>query len=247
MFLDFLFVLAAVLFLYWLLDRAALEARGRDRLALRDGPDEARRAPPLRGAPGCVARRVGAHAGVARGPRSVLSAAVVVATAIPWRIWYVTHDVGGEGPTDGFVQGDRLRRAVACRSPRVRRALGTRLLERPRARCGRRARARRPGPSRQAGGVLRDASSRSWCSAAHLGRPGSFSSSRVDAGMSSAGTSSSVYMGVRRTPLRGGGASALERGVGRGRGCEAPSRRASEESRSRCGNRRGPAPRLPGC
>jgi hypothetical protein len=34
--------------------------------------------------------------------------AVVVATAIPWRVWYVSRDVGGEGPADGFVQGDRL-------------------------------------------------------------------------------------------------------------------------------------------
>ena len=34
------------------------------------------------------------------------------------------HDIGGEGPTDGFVQGDSARRALAGRTPCARRALG---------------------------------------------------------------------------------------------------------------------------
>jgi hypothetical protein len=107
MLLDILFVLAAVLFLYWILDRQ------RWRLvvgtALLCGMVLTKREGLLLFAVLLAASLV-ASASTWRSAYPALgaSAAVVVATAIPWRIWYVTHDVGGEGPKDGFVQGDRL-------------------------------------------------------------------------------------------------------------------------------------------
>jgi hypothetical protein len=107
LFLDILFVLAAVLLLYWLLDRQ------RWRIVVATvflcGMVLTKREGLLLFAVLLAAALVAS----ARDWRSTWPAlgvvvAVVAATAIPWRIWYVTHDVGGEGPTDGFVQGHRL-------------------------------------------------------------------------------------------------------------------------------------------
>ena len=107
LFLDILFVLAAVLVLYWLLDRQ------RWRLvvatALLCGMVLTKREglllfAVLLGASLVASARERRSAWPALG----LVTAVVAATAIPWRIWYVTHDVAGEGPSDGFVQRDRL-------------------------------------------------------------------------------------------------------------------------------------------
>ena len=107
MLLDILFVLAAVLFLYWVLDRQ------RWRLvvgtALLCGMVLTKREGLLLFAVLLAASLVAsARTWRSAWPALGVSAAVVVATAIPWRIWYVSHDIGGEGPTDGFVQGDRF-------------------------------------------------------------------------------------------------------------------------------------------
>ena len=107
MLLDILFVLAAVLLLYWILDRQ------RWRLvvgtALLCGMVLTKREGLLLFAVLLAASLVAsARAWRSAWPALGVSAAVVVVTAIPWRVWYVTHDIGGEGPTDGFVQRDRF-------------------------------------------------------------------------------------------------------------------------------------------
>ncbi len=92
-----------------------------------------------------------------RWPAIALSAAVVVAVAAPWRIWYIAHDIEGEAGSQGLIQRDNLDGVW----PAVRRALEVfwepRLLEPDRAalrRCARRRRAR-AGP--HAARLLRDA------------------------------------------------------------------------------------------
>jgi hypothetical protein len=107
MFLDVVFVLASVLVLYWLLDRQ------RWRLvvatALLSGMVLTKREGLLLFAVLLVAALVtSARQWRSAWPALGVMTAVVAAAAIPWRIWYVTRDVGGEGPADGFVQGDRL-------------------------------------------------------------------------------------------------------------------------------------------
>ena len=107
MFLDVVFVIASVLVLYWLLDRQ------RWRLvvatALLCGMVLTKREGLLLFAVLLVASLVAsAREWRSAWPKLGVMTAVVAATAIPWRIWYVTHDVGGEGPADGFVQGDRF-------------------------------------------------------------------------------------------------------------------------------------------
>ena len=107
LFLDILFVLAAVLLLYWVLDRQ------RWRLvvatALMCGMVLTKREGLLLFAVLLAASLISsAREWRSAWPALGLSAAFVVATAIPWRIWYVTNHVEGEGPSDGFVQGDRF-------------------------------------------------------------------------------------------------------------------------------------------
>jgi hypothetical protein len=116
--LDILFVLAAVLLLYWVLDRQ------RWRLvvatALLCGMVLTKREGLLLFAVLLAASLVAsAREWRTAWPALGISAAVVVAAAIPWRLWYVSHDVGGEGPSDGFVQGDRF----DVLGPAVRRVL----------------------------------------------------------------------------------------------------------------------------
>jgi hypothetical protein len=118
LFLDILFVLASVLVLYWLLDRQ------RWRLvvatALLCGMVLTKREGLLLFAVVLAASLVAsAREWRSAWPALGLVTAVVAATAIPWRIWYVTHDVGGEGPAEGFVQGDRF----DVLGPAVRRVL----------------------------------------------------------------------------------------------------------------------------
>jgi hypothetical protein len=105
--LDILFVLAAVLVLYWLLDRQLW--RLVVATALLCGMVLTKREGLLLFGVLLAASLVAS----AREWRSAWPAlgvvtAVVAVTAIPWRVWYVSHDVPGEGPGDGFVQGDRL-------------------------------------------------------------------------------------------------------------------------------------------
>ena len=54
-----------------------------------------------------------------RWPAIALSAAVVVAVAAPWRIWYIAHDIEGEAGSQGLIQRDNLDGVW----PAVRRAL----------------------------------------------------------------------------------------------------------------------------
>ncbi len=107
LFLDILFVLAAVLLLYWILDRQ------RWRLVVATavlwGMVLTKREGLLLFAVLLAASLVAsAREWRSAWPALGIASAIVAATAIPWRIWYVSHDVGGEGPSDGFVQGDRL-------------------------------------------------------------------------------------------------------------------------------------------
>ncbi len=118
MFLDILFAVAAVLVLYWILDRQRWRLVVATTLLC--GMVLTKREGLLLFAVLLAASLVAtAREWRIAWPALGVSAAVVVATAIPWRIWYVTHDVGGEGPTDGFVQGDRLE----VLGPAVRRVL----------------------------------------------------------------------------------------------------------------------------
>jgi hypothetical protein len=118
MFLDILFVLAAILFLYWLLDdrRWTLVAG----TALLCGVVLTKREGLLLFT--CLLAAsllVSVRRWRSTWPALGVSAAVVVAVALPWRLWYVTHDVASEGPRDGFVQDDRFDLIW----PAVRRAL----------------------------------------------------------------------------------------------------------------------------
>jgi hypothetical protein len=105
--LDFLFVIASVLIVYWILDRerwrlvvATILLCGMV-LTKREG---------LLLAAILVAAALLASAREWRAawPALGASVAVVVLVAVPWRIWYVTRDVAGEGPSEGFIQRDNL-------------------------------------------------------------------------------------------------------------------------------------------
>ena len=108
LFLDCLFVLAAVLVAYWLLDRE------RWRLAvatlLMCGLALTKREGLLLAAL-LVAAALIASAREWRFalPRLGLVVVVVALVAVPWRIWYVARGVAGEGPTSGPTENiDRL-------------------------------------------------------------------------------------------------------------------------------------------
>ena len=118
MFLDIVFVLAAVLILYWILDRQSWTlVTG---TALLCGLVLTKREGLLLFALVLVASLlVSVRQWRTTWPSLGVSAAVVVAVALPWRLWYVAHDVAGEGPRDGFVQEDRF----DLLWPAVRRAL----------------------------------------------------------------------------------------------------------------------------
>jgi hypothetical protein len=105
--LDFLFVIAAVLVSYWLLDPV------RWRLVvttiLLSGMVLTKREGLLLVALLVVAALVAsARRWRTAWPALGVSAAVVVLVAAPWRIWYVSRDVAGEGPSEGFIQRDNL-------------------------------------------------------------------------------------------------------------------------------------------
>jgi len=105
--LDFFFVVASVLVVFWILDGATW------RLVLATimlcGMVLTKREGLLLGAL-LVAAALLASARQWRTtwPALGASAAVVVVVAAPWRIWYVTHDLAGEGPSEGFIQRDNL-------------------------------------------------------------------------------------------------------------------------------------------
>ena len=105
--LDFLFVVASVLVVVWILDRA------RWRLVVATvllcGMVLTKREGLLLGALLVAAALIASsRTWRATFPALGISAAAVVAVALPWRLWYVDHDLAGEGPTGGFVQQDRL-------------------------------------------------------------------------------------------------------------------------------------------
>ena len=123
--------------------RRALEARPRDRPPLRHGAHEARGL--------LLARFSWSPRSSARFPADARSgsrwqscARIVVAVALPWRIWYVAHGIAGEGAGRRWGSSDGEHRArVALAPARSRRALRRWVLERDRSRCDRRARPRR--------------------------------------------------------------------------------------------------------
>jgi len=98
--LDFLFVLAAVLLVFWLLDQerwrlvVAMTLMCGMVLTKREGL--------------LLAAFLIAAALLASGPRwrgawrpLAVTTAVVIASAAPWRMWYLVHGVGGEAPAGG--------------------------------------------------------------------------------------------------------------------------------------------------
>lgn len=107
LFLDFLFVLAALLLVFWLLDRArwrliaaatlmsAMAVTKREGLLL---------VAVLLVAAGLASLREWRYA----WPRIGVAALAVGAVAAPWRIWYLSHGITGEGPTDVTASPDRL-------------------------------------------------------------------------------------------------------------------------------------------
>ena len=109
LFLDILFVLAAVLVGYWLIDRqrwrlvvAALLLSAAV-LTKREG---------MLLAALLVLAALAASVREWRWtyPRLGLLALVVVLAAAPWRIWYLAHGIPGEGPSGGFLSSDNLDR-----------------------------------------------------------------------------------------------------------------------------------------
>jgi hypothetical protein len=116
--LDYLFVIASVLVLYWLLDgeRWTLVVATILLCGMVLTKREGLLLVTLLFAAALVAS---ARQWRTRWPALGLSGAVVVLVGLPWRIWYVAHDVAGEGPTKGLVQRDRFEWLW----PAVRRAL----------------------------------------------------------------------------------------------------------------------------
>jgi hypothetical protein len=109
LFLDFLFVVAALLVCFWLLDRE----RWRLVLAtlLMSGMVLTKReglllAALLLGAALLASIREWRHA----LPRLGIVVAIVAAVAVPWRIWYVAHGVAGEGPSGGIAPTENAER-----------------------------------------------------------------------------------------------------------------------------------------
>ncbi len=100
LFLDYLFVLAAVLVVLWIADRA----RWRIVLAsiLLGGMVLTKREGMLLAAVLLAAALVtSARQWRSAWPTLGVVAVVVAAVAVPWRIWYVVHGVAGEAPTGG--------------------------------------------------------------------------------------------------------------------------------------------------
>lgn len=112
--LDYLFVVAAVLVALWAMDRERWRLVAAT--VLLSGMVLTKREGLLLATLLVVAALV---ATVRRGrsswPALGVVALVTAAVAIPWRIWYVVHDVEGETGTDGLVEGDILGIAPAAR------------------------------------------------------------------------------------------------------------------------------------
>jgi hypothetical protein len=109
LFLDCLFVLAAILVAYWLLDGdrwllvTATGLMGAMVLTKREGMLLAAL---LVACALLTSAREWRHA----WPRLGLAAAAIAAVAAPWRIWYVRHGTAGEGPTGGIFTLDNVDR-----------------------------------------------------------------------------------------------------------------------------------------
>lgn len=116
--LDYFFVIACVLVAFWILDGARWQLVLATILLC--GMVLTKREGLLLGALLLAAALLAsARQWRSTWPSLGASAAVVVAVAAPWRIWYVVHDVAGEGPSEGFVPRDNLEWLW----PAVRRAL----------------------------------------------------------------------------------------------------------------------------
>lgn len=101
LFLDYLFALASVLVLYWILDRERWQLA--IAVALMSGMVLTKReglllAAVLVGA----ALLASARDWRAAWPALGVAAAAVAVVAAPWRVWYIAHGVAGEAPTDGL-------------------------------------------------------------------------------------------------------------------------------------------------
>ena len=148
---DVFFVVAALLVALWLDDRRGVAARGRRGAPRRRDADEARGHP---ASPPSSSRRGSSRRGAARRrawPLLGAVALVVVAAAVPWRLWYRARDVSGRGarrPRPRRERRPRGRRAAPlARRPLRDVALVARALP-ARARARRGARLGRPPPGR---------------------------------------------------------------------------------------------------
>src|SRR5262249_42538487 len=98
LFLDFLFVLAALLLVYWVLERQRWQLV--TAAALMAAMVNTKREGLLLVAVLVVATGLASlRDWRITWPRLGAVAAVVALFAAPWRIWYVAHGIGGEGPT----------------------------------------------------------------------------------------------------------------------------------------------------
>ena len=104
--LDFFFVVSAVLVCFWLLDRQSWRLVVASVLLC--GMVLTKREGLLLGAVLAVAALVASRQELRTTWRPLAAmVGAVVAVAIPWRIWYIAHGVGGEGPSGGGG-GERL-------------------------------------------------------------------------------------------------------------------------------------------
>jgi hypothetical protein len=113
--LDFFFVVSADLVFVWLLDRQSWRLVVASILLC--GMILTKREGLLLGAVLVVATLVAGRQGLRKTWRPIAAmVAAVVAVAIPWRVWYIAHGVGGEGPAGGGIVpsdgGERLRDSI---------------------------------------------------------------------------------------------------------------------------------------
>lgn len=116
--LDYFFVIASVLVVFWIMERASWQLVLATILLC--GMVLTKREGLLLGTLLLAAALLAsARQWRTTWPALGAAAAVVVAVAVPWRIWYIAHDISGEGPAEGFVPWDN----IEWLWPSVRRAL----------------------------------------------------------------------------------------------------------------------------
>lgn len=109
LFLDYLFVIASVLVLYWIVERERWQLVAAT--VLMSGMVLTKREGLLLAALlVATAALVCGRQWRATWPALLGSALVVAAVAAPWRIWYTIHGVGEETPTDGLAPTDNVDR-----------------------------------------------------------------------------------------------------------------------------------------